>query len=89
MSELVLYNTLSRQREVFQPEDRETCVSMSVDPPSTTSRIRNARPVVVFDVLFRLLRHLYGPEGPMPAISPTSMTRSSPRQGRAARPSSR
>lgn len=63
MSELVLYNTLSRQREVFQPEDREN-VRLYVCGPTVYdfAHIGNARPVVVFDVLFRLLRHLYGPE---------------------------
>jgi len=33
---------------------------MSAGRPSTTSHIGNARPLIVFDVLFRLLRHLYG-----------------------------
>ena len=63
MSELVLYNTLSRQREVFQPDDREN-VRLYVCGPTVYdfAHIGNARPVVVFDVLFRLLRHLYGPE---------------------------
>jgi hypothetical protein len=43
------------------------------------AHIGNARPAVVFDVLFRLLRHVYGPTtSPMCATSPTSMTRSTP-----------
>jgi cysteinyl-tRNA synthetase len=41
------------------------------------AHIGNARPVIVFDVLFRLLRHLYGDDmSPMSATSPTSTTRS-------------
>ena len=44
------------------------------------AHIGNARPVVVFDVLFRLLRHVYGDGAchAMSATSPTSTTRSSP-----------
>jgi hypothetical protein len=41
------------------------------------AHIGNARPVIVFDVLFRLLRHLYGDgTSPTSATSPTSTTRS-------------
>src|SRR5690625_2424749 len=63
MTELVLHNTLSREREVFQPEDPAN-VRLYVCGPTVYdfAHIGNARPVVVFDVLFRLLRHLYGPD---------------------------
>ncbi len=59
--ELKLYNTLTRQKEVFEPLDRSR-VRMYVCGPTVYDRahIGNARPVIVFDVLFRLLRHLYG-----------------------------
>ncbi|NRG18621.1 cysteine--tRNA ligase [Rhizobiales bacterium] len=59
--ELKLTNTLSRERETFLPEDPEN-VRMYVCGPTVYdyAHIGNARPVVVFDVLFRLLRHLYG-----------------------------
>ena len=41
------------------------------------AHIGNARPVIVFDVVYRLLRHLYGlSTSPMSATSPTSTTRS-------------
>src|SRR5271163_2776769 len=60
---LRLHNTLSRTREDFVPLD-PTNVRMYVCGPTVYdfAHIGNARPVIVFDVLFRLLRHLYGPE---------------------------
>ena len=61
MSELKLYNTLTRQKEVFQPEDPKN-VRIYVCGPTVYdfAHIGNARPVIVFDVLYRLLRHIYG-----------------------------
>src|SRR5258706_328760 len=58
---LRLYNTLPRTKEEFHPLD-ETNVRMYVCGPTVYdfAHIGNARPVIVFDVLFRLLRHLYG-----------------------------
>ena len=60
---LRLYNTLTRKKEPFQPIDADN-VRMYVCGPTVYdfAHIGNARPVIVFDVLFRLLRHLYGPE---------------------------
>ena len=60
---LKLYNTLTRKKEVFEPLDASN-VRMYVCGPTVYdfAHIGNARPVIVFDVLFRLLRHLYGPE---------------------------
>ena len=60
---LRLYNTLTRQKEEFAPIDPAN-VRMYVCGPTVYdyAHIGNARPVIVFDVLFRLLRHLYGPE---------------------------
>src|SRR5437868_11965310 len=60
---LRLYNTLSRTKEEFKPLDPRN-VRMYVCGPTVYdyAHIGNARPVIVFDVLFRLLRHLYGPE---------------------------
>ena len=60
---LTLYNTLTRKKEPFRPLDAEN-VRMYVCGPTVYdfAHIGNARPVIVFDVLFRLLRHLYGPE---------------------------
>jgi cysteinyl-tRNA synthetase len=59
--ELRLYDTLSREKRVFAPLD-PTNVRMYVCGPTVYdfAHIGNARPVIVFDVLFRLLRHLYG-----------------------------
>ncbi|MBK0397948.1 cysteine--tRNA ligase [Limibaculum sp. M0105] len=61
MTELKLYNTRTRTKEVFRPIDPQN-VRMYVCGPTVYDRahIGNARPVVVFDVLFRLLRHVYG-----------------------------
>src|ERR1700682_6071749 len=60
---LKLYNTLTRNKATFEPLDRGA-VRMYVCGPTVydLAHIGNARPVIVFDVLFRLLRHLYGPE---------------------------
>jgi cysteinyl-tRNA synthetase len=60
---LRLYNTLTRKKEPFQPLEKDN-VRMYVCGPTVYdfAHIGNARPVIVFDVLFRLLRHLYGPE---------------------------
>ena len=59
--ELRLYDTLSKDKRPFVPLDR-TNVRMYVCGPTVYdfAHIGNARPVIVFDVLFRLLRHLYG-----------------------------
>jgi cysteinyl-tRNA synthetase len=59
--ELKLYDTLTRQKRVFVPFDPAN-VRMYVCGPTVYdfAHIGNARPVIVFDVLFRLLRHLYG-----------------------------
>src|SRR5208283_3717487 len=58
---LRLYNTLTRRKEAFAPID-PSAVRMYVCGPTVYdfAHIGNARPVIVFDVLFRLLRHLYG-----------------------------
>jgi len=59
--ELKLYDTLSREKRVFTPLDPAN-VRMYVCGPTVYdfAHIGNARPVIVFDVLFRLLRHIYG-----------------------------
>ena len=58
---LTIYNTLAREKQPFKPIDR-TNVRMYVCGPTVYdfAHIGNARPVIVFDVLFRLLRHSYG-----------------------------
>ena len=59
--ELKLYDTLTREKRVFNPLDQD-CVRMYVCGPTVYdfAHIGNARPVIVFDVLYRLLRHRYG-----------------------------
>src|SRR6201985_1361305 len=61
--ELRLHDTLTREKRAFVPLDPNN-VRMYVCGPTVYdfAHIGNARPVIVFDVLFRLLRHLYGPE---------------------------
>jgi cysteinyl-tRNA synthetase len=56
---LKLYNTLTRAKEVFEPLDAAD-VRLYVCGPTVYdfAHIGNARPVIVFDVLYRLLRHL-------------------------------
>ncbi len=60
---LKLYNTRTKRKEDFVPLDPNN-VRMYVCGPTVYdyAHIGNARPIIVFDVLFRLLRHLYGPE---------------------------
>lgn len=61
MTTIRLHNTKSRKKEDFVPIDPEN-VRMYVCGPTVYDRahLGNARPVVVFDVLYRLLRHVYG-----------------------------
>jgi len=58
---LTLYNTLTRKKEPFAPIDKAH-VRMYVCGPTVYdfAHIGNARPVIVFDVLYRLLRYIYG-----------------------------
>ncbi|RMH45821.1 MAG: cysteine--tRNA ligase [Alphaproteobacteria bacterium] len=62
MTEIRLTNTLTRRKETFTPIDPDR-VRMYVCGPTVYDRahLGNARPVVVFDTLFRLLRQVYGP----------------------------
>src|SRR5262250_3436217 len=59
--QLRLYDTLTREKRPFVPLNPQD-VRMYVCGPTVYdfAHIGNARPVIVFDVLFRLLRHLYG-----------------------------
>ncbi|MCP9483077.1 cysteine--tRNA ligase [Shimia sp. CNT1-13L.2] len=63
MTTIKLHNSKTRKKEVFSPIDPDN-VRMYVCGPTVYDRahIGNARPVVVFDVLYRLLRHVYGPD---------------------------
>ena len=59
--ELRLYDTLTKEKRAFVPLNPAN-VRMYVCGPTVYdfAHIGNARPVIVFDVLFRLLRHVYG-----------------------------
>jgi cysteinyl-tRNA synthetase len=59
--DLRLYDTLTKEKRIFVPLDPAN-VRMYVCGPTVYdfAHIGNARPVIVFDVLFRLLRHIYG-----------------------------
>jgi cysteinyl-tRNA synthetase len=63
MTDIKLYNTLTRTKEDFVPIDPKN-VRMYVCGPTVYdyAHIGNARPAIVFDVLYRLLRHVYGKE---------------------------
>jgi len=59
--DITLHNTLTRTKEPLRPLDEHN-VRMYVCGPTVYdyAHIGNARPVIVFDVLYRLLRHRYG-----------------------------
>jgi cysteinyl-tRNA synthetase len=58
---ITLYNSKTRRKQPFQPIDPQN-VRMYVCGPTVYDRahLGNARPAIVFDVLYRLLRHTYG-----------------------------
>src|SRR5450755_271235 len=60
MPEFYLHNSLTRRKERFEPID-PSHVRMYVCGPTVydLAHVGNARPVVVYDVLVRLLRRLY------------------------------
>ncbi|MFV0493164.1 MAG: cysteine--tRNA ligase [Pseudorhodobacter sp.] len=61
MTRIRLHNSLTRRKEEFIPLDADN-VRIYVCGPTVYDRahLGNARPVVVFDTLFRLMRHVYG-----------------------------
>ena len=58
---LHLYDTFSKSKRLFEPIDPEN-VRMYVCGPTVYDypHVGNARPVIVFDILFRILQHIYG-----------------------------
>ena len=61
MPELTLYNSLTRRKEVFKPQDPKRVTMYNCGPTVYSyAHIGNARAAVVADVLFRVLRHIYG-----------------------------
>jgi cysteinyl-tRNA synthetase len=59
--ELKLYDTLTREKRVFTPLNSDRVRMYACGPTVYDfAHIGNARPLIVFDVLFRLLRHIYG-----------------------------
>ncbi|HEY3694225.1 cysteine--tRNA ligase, partial [Phenylobacterium sp.] len=71
---LSLYDTMAREKRLFVPRDEER-VTMYVCGPTVYnySHIGNFRPVVVFDVLFRLLRSCYGADAVVYAANVTDV----------------
>ena len=63
MNKFFLYNTLSRQKEVFKPKF-DNDIRMYVCGPTVYDypHVGNARPLIVFDLLFRILQKLYKSE---------------------------
>ena len=61
MSQLTLYNSLTRTKAVFTPIDPKRVTMYNCGPTVYSyAHIGNARAAVVADVLFRVLRHIYG-----------------------------
>ena len=59
--QLKLYNSLTRKKEVFTPQDPKRVTMYNCGPTVYSyAHIGNARAAVVADVLFRVLRHIYG-----------------------------
>jgi len=59
--QLTLYNSLTRTKEVFTPQDPKRVTMYNCGPTVYSyAHIGNARAAVVADVLFRVLRHIYG-----------------------------
>jgi len=59
--ELKLYNSLVREKQVFKPMDEDRVTMYNCGPTVYSyAHIGNARAAVVADVLFRVLRHIYG-----------------------------
>jgi cysteinyl-tRNA synthetase len=71
---LVLYDTMTRRKRLFEPYDPAR-VTVYVCGPTVYNyaHIGNARPVVVFDLLFRLLRRAYGEEHVLYAANVTDV----------------
>ncbi len=71
---LSLYDTMARAKRPFVPVNPER-VTMYVCGPTVYNfaHIGNARPVVAFDALFRLLRHLYGADHVLYAANVTDV----------------
>ena len=61
MTQVKIYNSKKRFKELFEPIDTKN-VRMYVCGPTVYDRahLGNARPVVIFDMLYRLLRQVYG-----------------------------
>ncbi|MBI1214959.1 MAG: cysteine--tRNA ligase [Alphaproteobacteria bacterium] len=58
---LYIYNTLSREKEEFKPIDRKNVRLYACGPTVYNyAHIGNARPAVVFDLLAKVLRYIYG-----------------------------
>ena len=62
MSNLQLTNSLSREKEIFKPINQNKISLYACGPTVYDSpHVGNARSLVVFDVLYRVLKVLYGP----------------------------
>ena len=74
MTDLFLYDTMSREKRPFVPADPAR-VTMYVCGPTVYNfaHIGNFRPVVVFDLLFRLLRHRFGEDAVLYAANVTDV----------------
>jgi cysteinyl-tRNA synthetase len=71
---LILHDTMTGEKRPFVPTDPKR-VTMYVCGPTVYnySHIGNFRPVVAFDLLFRVLRHIYGAEAVIYAANITDV----------------
>ena len=77
--QLTLYNSLTRKKEVFVPQDPKRVTMYNCGPTVYSyAHIGNARAAVVADVLFRVLRHIYGEDHVIYARNITCLLYTSP-----------
>ena len=58
---LKLFNTLSKSKEIFQPIDKDAIKVYACGPTLYNNpHIGNFRPIIIFDILFRILKQIYG-----------------------------
>lgn len=61
MTDIHIYNTEAREKQLFEPIDpKNVCMYVCGPTVYDYAHIGNARPVVIFDILFRLLKQVYG-----------------------------
>jgi len=58
---LKLFNSISKSKEIFQPIDKDAIKVYACGPTLYNNpHIGNFRPIIIFDILFRILKQIYG-----------------------------